>query len=222
VYVFTRTGARSSVHDGVASQLFEFGPDGKFIREFGKHLYGFSFAHTVRVDPQGNVWTSDEGTNMIVKFNNAGRVLMVLGRRDEAVEERAPHVPGAPEPVPRWGGFNRPTDVAWDNDGNVFIADGYNNSRVVKVDKNGRWLKTWGERGKELGQFNILHTIANDAKGNIYVGDRTNRRIRLFDPNGALRDLHRQRADTVPQLARVETTLFPTKDQRQGARSAFG
>ena len=136
VYVFTRTGARSSVHDGVASQLFEFGPDGKFIREFGKDLYGFSFAHTVRVDPQGNVWTSDEGTNMIVKFNNAGRVLMVLGRRDEAVEERAPHVPGAPEPAPRWGGFNRPTDVAWDNDGNVFIADGYNNSRVVKVDKN--------------------------------------------------------------------------------------
>ena len=186
VYVFTRTGARSSVHDGVASQLFEFGPDGRFIREIGKDLYGFSFAHTVRVDPQGNIWTSDEGTNMIVKFSNTGRVLMALGRRDEAVEERAPHVPGAPEPAPRWGGFNRPTDVAWDNDGNIFVADGYNNSRVVKIDKDGRWLKTWGERGKEPGQFNILHTIANDAQGNIYVGDRTNRRIQVFDPNGTL------------------------------------
>ena len=83
-----------------------------------------------------------------------------------------------------WGGFNRPTDVAWDLAGNVFIADGYNNSRVVKVDPQGKWLKTWGTRGKEPGQFNILHTIANDAKGNIYVGDRTNRRIQVFDPQG--------------------------------------
>jgi len=187
VFVFTRTGARSSVHDGVASQLFEFGPDGRYLREIGSNLYGFSFAHTVRVDPQGNLWTTDEGTNMVVKFSPAGRVLMVLGRRDEAVEEAAPHVPGTPPPPPRWGGFNRPTDVAWDTEGNVFIADGYNNSRVVKVDKDGRWLKTWGERGKEPGQFNILHTIASDAQGNIYVGDRTNRRIQVFDPNGTLR-----------------------------------
>ncbi len=186
VYVFTRTGARSSVHDGVASQLFEFGPDGRYLREIGKDLYGFSFAHTVRVDREGNIWTSDEGTNMIVKFSPAGRVLMVLGRRDEAVEPPAPHVPGAPEPPPRWGGFNRPTDVTWDTEGNVFIADGYNNSRVVKTDKNGRWLTTWGERGKEPGQFNILHSIASDAKGNIYVADRTNRRIQVFDSNGTL------------------------------------
>ena len=177
VYVFTRTGARSSVHDGAASQLFEFGPDGKFIREIGKELYGFSFAHTVRVDPQGNVWTSDEGTNMIVKFNSAGRVLMVLGRRDEAVEEPAPHVPGAPEPAPRWGGFNRPTDVAWDNDGNAFIADGYNNSRVVKVDKNGRWITTWGERGKEPGQFGWIHEIACPSEHQLYVAELLNWRV---------------------------------------------
>ncbi|MEP6765416.1 MAG: 6-bladed beta-propeller, partial [Gemmatimonadaceae bacterium] len=58
------------------------------------------------------------------------------------------------------------------------------NSRVVKVDKNGRWVKTWGSKGKEPGQFNILHTIASDAKGNIYIGDRTNRRIQVFDPDG--------------------------------------
>ena len=186
VFVFHRSGVRSSVHDGVAAQLWEFGPDGRFIREIGKDLYGFAFAHTVRVDRQGNIWTSDEGTNMIVKFDPAGEVLMVLGRRDEAVEEREPHDPAAPVPPPRWGGFARPTDVAWDNDGNVFIADGYTNSRVVKTDKNGRWIKTWGERGKEPGQFNIVHTIANDAQGNIYVGDRTNRRIQVFDPNGTL------------------------------------
>ena len=186
VYVFTRTGARSAVHDGVASQLFEFGPDGKFIREIGKDLYGFAFAHTVRVDRAGNIWTSDEGTNMVVKFSPAGNVLLVLGRRDEAVEEAAPHVSGTPEPPPRWGGFARPTDVTWDLAGNIFVADGYTNSRVVKVSPEGRWITTWGERGTQPGQFNILHTIASDAKGNIYVGDRTNRRIQVFDPTGKL------------------------------------
>ena len=86
VFVFNRTGERSTVHGATASQLWEFGPDGAFIREIGKDLYGFAFAHTVQVDKQGNIWTSDEGTNMVVKFSPAGKVLMVLGRRAEAVD----------------------------------------------------------------------------------------------------------------------------------------
>jgi DNA-binding beta-propeller fold protein YncE len=184
LYVFSRTGGRSTVHGAVASQLFEFGPDGSFIREIGKDLYGFAFAHTVRVDADGNLWATDEGTNMIMKFNPAGRVLMVLGRRAEAVEAPAPAPAPGSQPRPGWGSFNRPTDVAWDKAGNVFVADGYNNSRVVKVDKNGRWVKTWGERGTGPSQFNVLHSIANDANGNIYVADRTNRRIQVFDPDG--------------------------------------
>jgi DNA-binding beta-propeller fold protein YncE len=184
IFVFSRTGERSTVHGATASQLFEFDKDGKFLREIGKDLYGFAFAHNVRIDKDDNIWATDEGTNMIMKFNPAGRVLMVLGRRDEAVEAPAP-APAEGPPRPRWGAFNRPTDVAWDLAGNVFIADGYNNSRVVKTDKNGRWLKTWGERGNAQGQFNTLHTIANDVKGNIYVGDRSNRRIQVFDPDGA-------------------------------------
>jgi len=183
LFVFTRTGSRSTVHGGVASQLFEFGPSGDFIREIGQNLYGFAFAHTVRIDHDGNLWAVDEGTNMIMKFNSAGRVTMVLGRRAEAVEDPAPTAPGT-VPRPGWGSFNRPTDVAWDNAGNVFVADGYNNSRVVKVDSNGRWVKTWGERGTGPGQFNILHSIASDSKGNIYVADRTNRRIQVFDADG--------------------------------------
>ena len=186
LYVFSRTGARSTVHGATASQLFEFGPDGSFIREIGKDLYGFAFAHTVRVDRNGNLWATDEGTNMIVKFNPAGRVLMVLGRRPEAVEGPAPPPEPGAQPRPGWGTFNRPTDVAWDRDGNIFVADGYNNSRVVKVDKNGRWVKTWCQRGNAPGQFNILHSIANDADGNIYVADRSNRRIQVFDPDGNL------------------------------------
>ncbi len=183
VFVFTRTGERSTVHGATASQLYEFDAAGAFVREIGKDLYGFAFAHTVRVDRNDNIWATDEGTNMIVKFNPAGRVTMVLGRREESVEPVAPPAPGQ-QPRAGWGTFNRPADIAWDNDDNIFVADGYGNSRVVKIDKNGRWVKTWGERGSAPGQFNILHTIASDAKGNIYIGDRTNRRIQVFDPDG--------------------------------------
>ena len=184
VFTFSRTSQRSTVHGAAAAQLWEFGPDGAFIREIGQGVYGFAFAHTVEVDKQGNIWTSDEGTNTIVKFSPAGKVLMILGRRAEAVEEAPPPPQRGQRPVPQWGGFNRPTDVTWDNDGNIFVADGYNNSRVVKISKDGRWLKTWGEYGREPGQFNILHTIASDAKGNIYIGDRSNNRIQVFDPEG--------------------------------------
>jgi DNA-binding beta-propeller fold protein YncE len=183
-YVFSRTGTRSTVHGQSSSQLFEFGPDGTFLREIGKDLYGFAFAHTVRIDRDGNLWATDEGTNMIMKFNQAGRVLMVLGRRAEAVEAEPPPPARGERPRPGWGTFNRPTDVAFDLSGNIFVADGYNNSRVVKIDKNGRWVKTWGDYGRDTGQFNLLHSIASDAKGNIYVADRSNRRIQVFDPDG--------------------------------------
>jgi DNA-binding beta-propeller fold protein YncE len=184
LFVFSRTGARSTVHGAAASQLLEFGPDGSFIREIGKNLYGFAFAHTVRIGPGGTIWAVDEGTNMVIEFSPTGRVLMVLGRRAEAVEAPPPEPAPGTQPRPGWGSFNRPTDVAWDNAGNLFVADGYNNSRVVKVDPHGRWVKTWGERGTAQGQFNILHSIANDAQGNIYVADRTNRRIQVFDSDG--------------------------------------
>jgi DNA-binding beta-propeller fold protein YncE len=183
IFIYTRTGERSTVHGATAAQLFEFDATGAYLREIGKDLYGFSFAHTVRIDKDDNIWATDEGTNMIIKFSPAGKVLMVLGRREESVEPAAPTPPGQ-QPRAGWGTFNRPADVAWDLAGNIFVADGYGNSRVVKIDKSGRWLKTWGTRGSEPGQFNILHTIANDAKGNIYIGDRGNRRIQVFDSDG--------------------------------------
>lgn len=184
LFVFSRTGTRSTVHGQSSSQLFEFDGSGQYVREIGKDLYGFAFAHTVRIDRDENIWATDEGTNMIMKFNPAGRVTMVLGRREESVEPAPVRAPGAPAARPGWGTFNRPTDVTWDNAGNIFIADGYTNSRVVKVDRAGRWVKAWGDRGTEPGQFNILHTIASDAQGNVYVGDRTNRRIQVFDGDG--------------------------------------
>jgi DNA-binding beta-propeller fold protein YncE len=176
IFVYSRGGH---------TQLLEFDPDGKFLREIGKDLYGFYQAHTVRVDKDDNIWCVDEGTNMVIKFNPEGRVVMLLGRKWELVEGPPEQPkPGAPPPRARDGYFNRPTDVAWDPAGNIYVSDGYNNSRVAKFDKDGNWIKSWGERGTGPGQFNIPHTIAADAKGNVYVGDRTNKRIQVFDADG--------------------------------------
>jgi hypothetical protein len=166
IFVYTRSQA---------TRLFEFDARGNYLRELGEGLYGLVFAHAVRVDPDDNIWVVDEGSNMVIKFNPAGRVVMVLGHRPEAVEG----VPPAKNPDPYL--FDRPTDVAWDKAGNIFVADGYGNSRVVKYDKDGRFLKTIGTKGNVPGQLNLPHTIASDAQGNIYVGDRSNSRIQVFD-----------------------------------------
>jgi hypothetical protein len=169
IFVYTRSQA---------TRLFEFGPTGNFIREIGEGLYGFAFAHAVRVDSQDNIWAVDEGTNMVIKFNPEGRVLMVLGRRPEPLD-----LSPAPATAPPPGSYimDRPTDVAWDPAGNIFVSDGYGNSRVVKYDKNGRFIATVGTKGSGQGQLNLPHTIAADAKGNVYVGDRSNSRIQVFD-----------------------------------------
>src|SRR4029078_13465359 len=131
VYAFVRTGARSTVHGGVASQLFEFGPDGTFLKEIGKDLYGFALAHTVRIDADGNLWATAEGTNMVMKFSPAGKVLMVLGRRAEAVEA-PPATPPGQVPRPQWGGFHRPRAATWGKAGSIFITARYHNSPRVR------------------------------------------------------------------------------------------
>src|SRR4030095_12691478 len=152
LFVFTRSGNVGPARGATASQLFEFDQNLKFVKQWGPDNYAASFAHTVRVDKQDNVWMTDEGANMIVKFNPQAQVTMVLGRKTEAIdflerftergeknEERAP--------VGGVGTFNRPTDVTWDSEGNIFVADGYNNSRVVKLNKDGSWAKALGTRG---------------------------------------------------------------------------
>ena len=175
------------------SRLLEFDQNGNYVREIGQGLYGFEFAHKVRVDAQDNIWVVDEGSNMVMKLNPEGRVTMVLGRRPEAVEGAVSTPSGPPPPAQRYL-FARPTDVAFDPQGNIFVSDGYINHRVVKYDKNGRFIRQVGSetRGAQPTQFDTPHTIAADAQGNIYVGDRGNARVQVFDNNLVLRAIYDQ------------------------------
>ena len=185
LFVFSRSNSATGPAFGAAAaQLFEFDQNGNYVREIGKGLYAWSEAHSVRIDKDDNIWAIDKGSNMIIKFNPQGRVVWVFGRRQEAADGAEPL--GHPDPPlpPVDGLFRQPTDVAWDSQGNIYITDGYVNSRVAKIDKNGDWVKSWGSKGTGPGQFNLPHSIAIDLQDNIYVGDRSNRRIQVFDIDG--------------------------------------
>jgi hypothetical protein len=192
LFVFSRTGKTSTVKGSAAAMLFEFDPNLKFVKEWGPNSYGSGFAHTVRVDKEDNVWVADEGSNMIIKYRPDATVAMVLGRKEEPLDwlerfvEEGDHLEGTPPARP--GVFNRPTDMTWDTEGNIYISDGYNNSRLAKFNKDGSWAKAIGERGNQPDQFNTPHAITSDAAGLIYVADRGNRRVQVYN-----KDLQRQR-----------------------------
>jgi DNA-binding beta-propeller fold protein YncE len=186
VFVFTRSNsAGGPAYAPAAAQLLEFTANGEYVGEVGKGLYAWAFAHSVRIDKDDNIWAIDKGSDMIVKFNPAGRILWVFGRRKESADEDTGPWEHVDPPLAHVDGlFRQPTDVAWDSDGNTYITDGYINSRVAKYDKNGDWVKSWGSKGTGPGQFRTPHAIAIDRNDNIYVGDRANRRIQVFDTDG--------------------------------------
>jgi sugar lactone lactonase YvrE len=185
VFVLSRGNTTGPAYAAAATQLLEFDATGNFVREIGHNLYAWSYAHAVKVDPQDNIWVTDKGSDMVIKFNPAGHVVMVFGRKQEASDEGTGPLKHPNPPLPAIDGmFRQVTDVAWDAAGNTFISDGYINSRVAKVDKNGDWIKQWGEPGSGPGQFSTPHSIATDAQGNVYVADRGNRRIQVFDGDG--------------------------------------
>lgn len=207
VFVFSRGNSTGPAYMATASQLLEFDPKGKFVREIGKNLYAWSYAHAVRIDKQDNIWIVDKGSNVILRMNPQGRVVWVFGRKGEsshldvppdyasqlanllqragvAVTIPANNNPRNPVPVHRDNAFNQPTDVAWDSQGNSYFSDGYVNSRVAKVNAKGEWVASWGSLGKGPGQFDTPHGIAVSPKDEIFVADRGNRRIQVFDPSG--------------------------------------
>jgi hypothetical protein len=203
VYVYSRTNPQGVARGGTAAMLWEFSPQGKFMREIGPNNYAKSFAHSVRIDKNDNVWQVDEGSGMIVKYSPAGVPLEQFGRTPEAIDyleqmvekrgrgfEGDARQEGKPQDMVKRlhpdggvGTFNRPTDVSWDSAGNVFVTDGYGNSRLVKIAPGGHWLKWVGTWGTGPNQFNIIHSVAVDAHDNVYAADRNNHRIQVYDDN---------------------------------------
>jgi streptogramin lyase len=219
VFVLSRGNTSGPAYAAAAAQLLEFDAKGQFIREIGKNLYAWSFGHAVKVDPADNIWVTDKGSDMVIKFDPEGRVVMVFGRKQEASDEdTAPLKHPKPPLPPEDGRFRQVTDVAWDKAGDTFISDGYINSRVAKVDKDGNWLKSWGDPGKEPGQFNTPHSIATDANDNVYVADRGNRRIQVFDKDGKFL---RQFTIDVPVPADARPAIGKIPDEATMARGTF-
>jgi sugar lactone lactonase YvrE len=145
-----------------------FEPDGRFLRSWGdEHVKN---AHGLRLDRQGDVWLTDIGNHQVLKFTPEGKLLMALGKK------------GQPGNTPET--FDKPTDIAFAADGSFYVSDGYGNSRVVKFTRDGKYLKEWGTKGQKPGEFNLPHAIVTDSAGRVYVGDRENNRVQVFDADG--------------------------------------
>ena len=161
-----------------AQAFFEFDPNGAFVRAFGDKM--FTRSHGLKIDRDGNLWATDVGGHVVVKLNPAGQVLLTLGTRGEAGEWN--EAAGSRK-------LNQPNDVAIAANGDVFVVQGHTpgakgDARVLKFDKDGRFIKSWGGKGKEPGQFDVAHGAAFDAKGLLWVMDRENQRIEIFDGEG--------------------------------------
>jgi hypothetical protein len=140
---------------------------GKIVRSWGKGMY--TTPHAIRIDPQGNVWTADAASSKVYKFKPDGTLLLTI------------EVGGQPTPC---GAFCSTTDVAFARDGNVLIADGYRNARILEYTADGKKVREWGRAGTGPGEFRLPHSIQIDERGVIYVADRENGRIQRFDRNG--------------------------------------
>jgi streptogramin lyase len=178
IYVLTRCNQNSCV-GRTEPPILKFNPDGKLIGSWG--VGQFEFPHGLTVDREGNVWTADEGNNVVRKFTSTGELLMTIGEVGKA---------GDPP-----SHFSSPTGVAIAPNGNIFVTEGHDNSptapvaRVSKWAPDGKFIKTWGTTGSAPGQFSSPHTIAFDSEGRVFVGDRNNNRIQIFDQEGEFLDL---------------------------------
>jgi sugar lactone lactonase YvrE len=165
IFVFNR-GARA---------LMEFNGRGKFLRDLAQGV--FTLPHGLRVDAEDNIWATDTGSHIVVKMDPKGRILMVLGIKGNTNEWH---------PAGHLRCFNEPNDVAFAPDGAIYVSQGHGKgeSRVLKFDAEGNFLKTWGGEGASPGQFKQPHSIVTDTKGHLHVADRSNQRIQVFDADG--------------------------------------
>ena len=179
IWVADRCSGRKGCADSVDAPIFEFDASGKLLKNFGAGL--FVYPHGIHVDRDGNVWVTDaRGQNgkgqQVTKFSPEGKVLMKLGKA--GVDGETPDT------------FNGPCDVLVAPNGDIFVADGHENSvsRIMKFSKDGKFIKQWGKKGSAPGEFDTPHGIAMDSAGRLFVGDRANSRIQIFDQDGKLLD----------------------------------
>ena len=162
VWVFTR--------DTPPVQVYSAG--GRFLRSWGSDT--IKTAHHLKIDDRGNVWVADIGHHVVMQFTPEGKLLRTLGTRGVPGEDRT-HL-------------DQPTDMAVTAAGDVFVSDGYGNNRVVHFGPDGRFVKAWGKLGTRQGEFSLPHAIALDSRGRLYVADRNNARVQVFDQSGKFRD----------------------------------
>lgn len=142
--------------------------DGTYVRGWGQGVIGS--AHHIKIGPRGNVWLADVGRHVVRQFTPRGKLLRTLGTPDEPGNDR--------------DHFDRPTDMAITPAGDVFVSDGYGNRRVVHFDRHGKFVKAWGKEGTGPGEFLLPHAIGVDSRGRLYVADRSNVRVQVFDQGG--------------------------------------
>ena len=160
VYVFQRGKKADSV--------VVFDAAGKYLRSWGRGFFGNP--HGIRADKDGNIWCVDNGHHQVYKFTRDGKLLLTLGTKGQT---------GTTEQT-----FGSPTDIAWSRNGDFYVSDGYGNSRVVKFNRDGKFLLSWGKPGSGPGEFRVVHSVAVDSKERVYVSDRENNRIQIFNANG--------------------------------------
>ena len=185
VYVF---------HRG-AHPIVVFDVRGKYLRSFGDGL--FVGPHGLRIDRDANLWAADSEAHIVVKMDLSGRVRMVLGRRGQS---------GESDDL-----FNQPTDVAVASNGDIYVTDGYGNSRIVKFASDGRFLHSWGAPGSGQSEFNWPHSIVIDREGRIYVADRRNNRIQIFDAGGNFLDQWTHVGTPMGLALTADQSLFMTE-----------
>lgn len=158
-----------------AKKIMVFNRHGKFLRGLGDGIV--AAPHGLRVDQQDNIWISDIEQHVVLKLSPKGRVLMVLGQQNNA---------GEFDEQRKMAQFFKPADIAFGADGDIYVADGYGNTRIVHFDKDGNMLRSWGVAGSGPNQFNNPHNIVVADGGKVFVADRHNKRIQIFSPEGEL------------------------------------
>ena len=177
VWAFDRCEDARSCANSKLDPIMKFDEKGKLVKSFGGGMINFS--HGLYVDRDNNIWVSDAAAenngkgHTVMKFNQDGKLLMTLGK---------PGVAGTTQDT-----FNAPSDILVAPNGDIFVADGHGgntNNRVVKFDKDGKYIKEWGKKGKGPGEFDVPHSLAMDSAGRLFVADRSNNRIQVFDQDG--------------------------------------